>query len=108
MANKVYGASLKAESSMKGPVRRGGSRALNPRLQTMRMARMRNPMIRTVQPKPNVGRSDRTRAGKISPPVDEPQADIPIARLLLLEKYVDRRVNAGQKSKPLPRPTQTP
>jgi hypothetical protein len=42
------------------------------------------------------------------PPVALPAAQIPMARLFFLEKYVEIKATDGQKIKPFPRPQQTP
>lgn len=66
------------------------------------------PRLRIVQPNPILGSSCWTMTGKTKPPVAEPAAAMPIARLFFLLKYVDTNASIGQNKQPFPRPVQTP
>lgn len=85
-ANKVYDGSLKAASSMRGPVFRGGTRGLARMLQMIRQARVKKPKTRIVHPYPICGIRCWNMTVKIRPPVALPQAQIPTASILRFAK----------------------
>lgn len=103
-----HSSSRKAPHSTRLPVRRGGRRDLMKALAKSSVTSCTNPMARTAHPKPAVRSNWRAIAGKMRPPVADPEAAIPIARERFVEKYVDSVEMAGQKRQPLPMPRHRP
>lgn len=62
------------------------------------------PIMRTVQGKPMRGSSCSAITGKTMPPVAAPLADVEIAMVRFVVKYVETDAMVGQKMRPLPRP----
>lgn len=108
MQNSVYGSSLNALHSTKGPVLRGGSRTRAMHSTTTALKRMTNAIVRTVHANPILSRSCCAITGKTIPPVAAPDAAPAIASTRFLEKYVATSEIVGQNTNPSPTPLQTP
>jgi hypothetical protein len=99
---------LKLFQSTNAPAFLGGILGFIPILQMIKHPNWINPKALIVQANPIFGSNCCTIAGKIIPPVADPAAARPIARLLFLLKYVLNKLRLGQKRQPFPRPQQTP
>lgn len=66
----------------------GGMRLTTVRLAKKPRPRMRKAQMRMVQPKPTCGMSFSTMTGKMTPPIDEPEAVTPRARARRLKNHV--------------------
>ena len=69
---------------------------------------MTNPAHRIAQGNPILGLKYCNVDGKTSPPKPDPQAAIASAKALLFWKYVPVTATAGMKTRPIPKPMQTP
>ncbi len=99
---------MNALHSTNGPLLLGFTRGRKNIPHTTSAASCINPMALIVHANPALGNSSLAMPGKINPPVALPDATIPMAKFLLLLKYVDTIDMVGQKRHPFARPMHTP